>query len=201
MTTTISQDQYETCMAEMMRVKYKKFHFTAEIMDLQGEAHFEQFSDIFIFKFKVTKGSYHKYCKAENKILYFTFKDYESFNSQFLIQTGKGVQNCPYHILHERDSICPLRLYSNSKEETCSICLESENRMKMEKTKCDHYFHLGCLNKWAEAEMKKKFAAAAEAEANDEEYDKDVFFNCPNCRSSLDICYCKDEDCPNKNEH
>ena len=181
-------------MAEMMRVTWKKFHFTAEIMDLQGEAHFEKNDDIFIFRFKVTKGAYHKYCKDENQILYFQFKDYESFNSQFLIETGKGFQNCPYHILHKKYSICPLRLYSNSKEETCSICLESENRMRMEKTKCDHYFHLGCLNKWAEAEMKKVQMA-------DDDYDYNEFLNCPNCRSALKICYCGDEDCPNKYKH
>jgi hypothetical protein len=47
------------------------------------------------------------------------------------------------------NSLTPLKKSNDKTNEKCSICLE-KCKKDFCKTKCKHYFHIDCLNKWRE---------------------------------------------------
>ena len=172
MTISFSKAQYATIMK---KVKTETLTFKIDIRGVAGVALFEsRGSEKSGFCFRAWEGRYQLTCRSSAQLIFFEFKNYEEFTTQFQ-ELSRAFVVCKHHTYHDSDETCPLEFFSDSRTEICAICQESENIMKMEQTTCKHLFHLSCLNKWATAEYEK-------AENADE---GETFYKCPICRTEL----------------
>ena len=185
----ISEKQYSNILEKLSEKEDEEFSFNMKILNVDGLAIFQSYEKANRMCFESLGGKYQQTCGVKIQHFWFDFKNYEEFTIKFSTHIGKFKGWCNYHSSH-RGGLCPFELYSTTETETCSICQESENVLKLQKTKCGHLFHLSCLNRWAKIESRKKRKADGQDDYSE------TFFKCPMCREELEICYnCDEEEC------
>ena len=172
---------------------------------MKGSFLFSQQKDTspkFLFHFISDVGDYERHC-VEKKIdsgvtvvsssqqivrIFFDFDTYEDFVQSFIENSILLYHNfCTYHTQHSNSEICPSKFLSGE-EEKCGICFEDKHIEKLQKTRCNHFFCLPCLNQWAKIEFEKS-VAKADDDDDDDDVDEDglKFFLCPKCRHDLHV--------------